>query len=111
MPLIKLEVIDLQGKIHQIQVLKGANLRAVLREKGWSPYVPLTEKRNCGGRGLCATCGVWITEDAPAPRQWHDRAAQRFGYPRLSCQVQIEAPMQVTLAVKKIWGKRKKKKS
>lgn len=85
----------------------GANLRRALLEAGFSPYAALTRRANCGGRGLCATCGVWI-EDAPAAVHWHDRLAERFGYLRLSCQVAVERDLVVRLdREKRVWGARR----
>jgi ferredoxin len=84
-----------------------ANLRRVLLEAGISPYTRLTRQVNCGGRGLCATCGVWILNGEPEPVHWHDVLASRFGYPRLSCQISIEGPMTIHLVTdKRIWGRR-----
>ncbi|GAB4524490.1 MAG: 2Fe-2S iron-sulfur cluster binding domain-containing protein [Anaerolineae bacterium] len=92
---------------HILQVPDGANLRRVLLEAGLSPYAPLTRSLNCGGRGLCATCGVWIDEGEQSPEHWHDQLAARFGYPRLSCQVTVKGDMVVRLLPEKvIWGKR-----
>jgi ferredoxin len=91
----------------QIEVPAGANLRRVLLQAGISPYAPLTRRVNCGGRGLCATCGVHVIENAPAPSHWHDRIGHRFGYPRLSCQVIVESDMTVRILTDKIiWGRR-----
>lgn len=85
----------------------GANLRRALLDAGQSPYVTLTQRLNCGGRGLCATCGVWIEAGEPAPTQWHDRAAAAWGYPRLSCQISIHHDMTVRILPDKvIWGGR-----
>lgn len=84
----------------------GANLRQSLLAAGLSPYVRLTRRVNCGGRGLCATCGVWV-EAAPDPTHWHDKAAKAFGYPRLACQITVAQDMTVHLIQDKlIWGKR-----
>lgn len=92
-----------------IQVPHGANLRQTLLEHNLSPYAWLTRTLNCGGRGLCATCGVWI-DDELTPTHWHDRAASYFGYPRLSCQITITGDMRVRLVTDKwIWGARKPK--
>ncbi len=94
----------------EVKAQNGANLRRLLLENGFSPYVTLTRKLNCGGRGLCATCGVWIDAYAggktmPAPQHWHDTIGARFGYPRLSCQVTVDADMIVRLVPDKvIWG-------
>ena len=94
-------------KINELEVEQGSNLRLALLGAGHSPYAPLTRRLNCGGRGLCATCGVWITESEPRPQHWHDRLASAFGYPRLSCQVSVDADMTVRLVEDKvIWGGR-----
>lgn len=85
----------------------GATLRDVLRSAGHSPYTRLTERANCGGRGLCATCGVRI-EDGPPPEHWHDTLAARWGYPRLSCQVSVHEDVRVRLPEKLVWGGRER---
>lgn len=92
---------------HTIQVADGANLRQVLLDAGLSPYTVLTRQLNCGGRGLCATCGVWLEAAVPAPEHWHDQLAARFGYPRLSCQVTVRHNVVVRLVTdKRVWGRR-----
>ena len=96
-----------QGEAHQLSVADGANLRQTLLDHGFSPYTALTKRLNCGGRGLCATCGVWIETNEPRPAHWHDKLAARFGYPRLSCQVTVTEDMTVRLLDdKRIWGDR-----
>jgi ferredoxin len=91
----------------RFQVPEGTNLRAFLLKQGLSPYAPLTRRINCGGRGICATCGVWIHESVD-PAHWHDRLAARWGYPRLSCQIFIREDMTVARVPDKwIWGGRK----
>lgn len=93
---------------HQLEVALGSNLRAALLAAGISPYGVVSRVTNCGGRGLCATCGVWITTGEPTPAQWHDRLAQQFGYPRLSCQITVEADMTIHILTDKImWGARR----
>ena len=83
----------------------GANLRRALLAEGISPYAPLTRRLNCGGRGLCATCGVCIVPPSPEPTHWHDQLAQRFGYPRLSCQITVNTDLTLRiLSDKRIWG-------
>ena len=90
-------------------VPKGANLRQTLLDANLTPYAWATRQLNCGGRGICATCGVWI-DDAPAPEHWHDKLARRFRYPRLSCQITIDQDMVVHLIPEKwVWGRRKGK--
>jgi ferredoxin len=88
-----------------IETRRGRNLRDLLVENGCSPYTTLTGRLNCGGRGLCGTCGVRIAESVP-PEGLHDRLADRFGYPRLSCQVTVETDLTVRIPEKIVWGRR-----
>jgi len=89
----------------ELAVEPGRNLRRVLLDADLSPYAAATRRLNCGGRGICATCGVRIRE-GPPPDHWHDRLAARFGYPRLSCQATVDRPMTVELVDKRVWGSR-----
>jgi ferredoxin len=92
---------------HTLVVPHGVNLRRALLDAGLSPYAALTRQLNCGGRGLCATCGVWIEEAAAQPEHWHDRLAAQFGYPRLSCQITVTHDLIIRLLTdKRIWGRR-----
>lgn len=92
---------------HALRVPHDANLRRVLLDAGFSPYAALTRRANCGGRGLCATCGVWVENGEPPPEHWHDQLAARFGYSRLSCQIQVTHDLTVRLVDDKIlWGAR-----
>jgi ferredoxin len=86
-----------------LEVPACANLRQSLLAAGVSPYTWATRQLNCGGRGLCATCGVWVEGTVP-PEHWHDRLADHFGYPRLSCQLHVEGDMTIRLVDKLIWG-------
>jgi len=84
----------------------GARLRDVLRRNGISPHSRATRRLNCGGRGLCATCGVRVRDDVSATH-WHDALAATFGYPRLSCQITVDRSLTVYLLPDKtIWGGR-----
>ncbi|MCS7056755.1 MAG: 2Fe-2S iron-sulfur cluster binding domain-containing protein, partial [Thermoflexales bacterium] len=90
-----------------LEVERGANLRRALLAAGISPHAPMTRRANCGGRGLCATCGVRILSPAPAPAHWHDQLAAYFGYPRLSCQITVSDDITVRIITDKlIWGRR-----
>lgn len=94
-------------EIHRFAVPRGTNLRHALLEAELSPYTRYTRRANCGGRGLCATCGIWL-DAPPEPAHWHDQLAQRFGYPRLSCQITVEQDMVVHLIPDKlVWGSRR----
>ncbi|MDV7349566.1 2Fe-2S iron-sulfur cluster-binding protein [Halorubrum distributum] len=101
---VPLVVVDGDERL-ELDVERGRNLRRVLLDAGLSPYAPATRRLNCGGRGLCATCGVRVREGPPADH-WHDRLADRFGYPRLSCQISVDRPMTVALVDKRVWGGR-----
>jgi len=86
-----------------VHVERGEQLRDALLKRGYEVYGSLSARANCGGRGLCGTCGVRV-EPAPEPTHWHDEAAARFGYPRLSCQMSVEEPLTVHLVEKRMWG-------
>ena len=99
-------IVCVDEQSYEIEVEDGTNLRAILLEHDFSPYTRITSRLNCGGRGLCATCGVWVDEEIQ-PAHWHDKAANTFGYPRLSCQITVEQDMTVRLLTDKvIWGDR-----
>lgn len=106
--MITLTLIDLAGTQRTIEVAAGSNLREVLLAHGFSPYTLYTRRLNCVGNGLCATCGVWIEEGAPSPVHWHDQLADKFGYPRLSCQITVDRPMTVRQVDKWVWGSSRK---
>jgi ferredoxin len=94
------------GETRELSAEPGAVLRDVLLEAGLSPHSRYAVT-NCGGRGLCATCGVRLA-DAPAPEHWHDDLADRFGYPRLSCQIRVRDGMTVRIPDKRVWGGRER---
>ena len=101
------DVIVVDGETEtELTVERGRVLRDVLLEAGLSPYSRLTERANCGGRGLCATCGVRLVEGVE-PEHWHDTLAARFGYPRLSCQIEVDRDLRVELVEKVVWGSRR----
>ena len=102
---VSVAVTTADGECRELAVERGRPLRDALLEAGLSPYSAATERLNCGGRGLCATCGVRL-RDGPPPDHPHDRLAARFGYPRLSCQVTVDRPMRVELVDKLVWGGR-----
>jgi len=91
------------GEETTIEVDRGTNLRDALLERGFPVYGTVSQYANCGGRGLCATCTVDV-DPAPESTHWHDAAAVRFGYPRLSCRLTVDEPMTVRLLDKHVWG-------
>ena len=86
-----------------IEVERGATLQDALLQRGFPVYGTVSQYANCGGRGLCSTCTVEV-DPAPEPTHWHDAAAVRFGYPRLSCCIEVDRPLTVRLLEKHIWG-------
>ncbi|QPV64917.1 2Fe-2S iron-sulfur cluster binding domain-containing protein [Halosimplex litoreum] len=93
------------GERRELTADEGAVLRDVLLAAGLSPHGRYARRVNCGGRGLCATCGVRPADPAE-PDHWHDDMADRFGYPRLSCQLRVRDGMAVRLLDKRVWGGR-----
>jgi ferredoxin len=89
-----------------LTVARGTVLRDALLAADVSPYTRYTERLNCGGRGLCATCGVRVRAGEHYPEHWHDRLAARFGYPRLSCQLRVTDDLTVAIPDKRVWGGR-----
>nr|WP_157511457.1 2Fe-2S iron-sulfur cluster-binding protein [Halapricum sp. CBA1109] len=93
------------GPERRLDVEPGTVLRDALLDAGLSPHGRYARRLNCGGRGLCATCGVRFGTDDPDPDHWHDELADRFGYPRLSCQLRVTDPATVCLLPeKRVWG-------
>jgi ferredoxin len=102
---VTITVIDTDGAAHTLRAPIGAKLRLILLGAGLSPYGKISERLNCGGRGLCATCGVWFEGRQPAPTHWHDRIGASFGWPRLTCQIGAAEGMTIRLVRNKlIWG-------
>jgi len=93
------------GDRQDLTAPEGAVLRDVLLEADISPHGRYARSLNCGGNGLCATCGVRLA-DEPEPDHWHDDLADRFGYPRLSRQLRVREGMRVQLLDKRVWGSR-----
>jgi ferredoxin len=90
-----------------IEAERGTILRDALRSHGFEVYGSISRVANCGGRGLCGTCGVRVTgtdgESIPTAGL-HDAAAERWGYPRLSCRIRVREPMTVEVIDKVVWG-------
>ncbi|MBX0286691.1 2Fe-2S iron-sulfur cluster-binding protein [Haloarcula salinisoli] len=93
------------GETRELTAPAGSILRDVLLDAELSPHGRYARRLNCGGNGLCATCGVRLAEP-PEPDHWHDDLAERFGYPRLSCQLRVREGMRVQLLDKRMWGSR-----
>ena len=105
---VPVRVRDGEGLDTELTVTVGTVLRDALLDADISPHGRYARRLNCGGRGLCATCGVRFNTEDPEITHWHDDMAERFGYPRLSCQIRVTEPMTVLLLPdKRVWGGRK----
>ena len=102
---VTITVVTPDGAVEELTAAEGAVLRDVLLEADLSPHSRYARSLNCGGNGLCATCGVRLAEP-PEPDHWHDDLADRFGYPRLACQLRVRDGMRVRLLDKRVWGSR-----
>jgi len=102
---VRITVETPDGEVHELTAPEGSTLRNVLLDADFSPHGRYAQRFNCGGSGLCATCGVRLAEP-PDPDHWHDDLAERFGYPRLSCQLEARDGMRVQLLDKRVWGSR-----
>lgn len=90
------------GEETTVEVERGRTLRDALLDHGFPVYGTVSQYANCGGRGRCSTCTVEV-DPAPAPTHWHDAAAVRFAYPRLSCCINVEESLTVKLLDKHVW--------
>ena len=89
----------------EITAEAGENLRQVLLKNDVPLYGSLSKHANCGGRGLCATCGVYLLSNDLPPIHWHDRLAHKFGYPRLTCQLKVTEDLTIQIPENKVmWG-------
>ena len=89
---IKIHVIDLEGKEHELLAPTDMNLNLMeaIRANG------LHIKATCGGMAMCATCNVLIRSDHPLPDMSEDEEAmldEAFVLDvegsRLACQIPI----------------------
>lgn len=89
--------VEEKGQTHHIKAEEGSNLREVLLQHDLSPHQSFFQQVNCKGDGVCATCNVQITENAPPREHWQDKASDEVGHGRLSCLIKIAEPMVVEL--------------
>ena len=92
---MKIHVVDLTGKEHELEAEPGWRVMEIIRDWG----VPI--KAECGGACQCATCHVYVDEDwlerLPAMREEErDRlgdAPSEEENSRLSCQLIFQPEM------------------
>jgi len=90
--IIKLEVTDREGKVHQLEAPTDMNLNLMEVLKSYE----LPVEGTCGGMALCASCHCYIETDHELPEQSEDEEDmldQAFfveDNSRLSCQIRIK---------------------
>jgi ferredoxin, 2Fe-2S len=92
---IRLNVVDRNGEVHDLETSTGGSLMETLREYEWGVAAI------CGGMCSCATCHVYIAPEwaARLPDRQSDEsdllAELQFKQEtsRLSCQVRLDAAL------------------
>lgn len=91
MSLVKITVIDRQGKEHQFEAPTDMDLNVM--ELCKANELPV--KGTCGGMALCASCQCYLVSDTPLPEQSDDeldmldQALYVKDNSRLGCQLAI----------------------
>lgn len=87
-----------------IKCLKGQSLRDVLLGSGLDVYGGKAKLTNCGGGGVCGTCGVGVIAE-----DWEERPAfeaqklKKYDSTcRLSCNTKVEGDCEVIISPPKI---------
>ncbi len=89
--MIKVNIIDRQGKMHLLDAPTDMNLNIMEVCKSYN----LPVEGTCGGMALCASCQVYIESETPLPEQSESELAmldQAFyvkDNSRLGCQIRI----------------------
>jgi len=100
---MKLNVIDLDGKKHELDALEGWRVMEIIRDYG------LPIKAECGGACSCATCHVYVdagwldklSDMREEEEDMLDEAIEVRDNSRLSCQILMSEDLDglcVTLA-------------
>jgi len=82
----------------QVEVTPGRKVRAVALENGIYVNREWVKGVNCGGRGLCGTCNVWIKapEGAVSPPNLREKLHGMGVGRRLACQTEVRGDIEVT---------------
>lgn len=88
---IRLNVVDRNGEVHDVEASTGGSLMETLREYEWGVAAI------CGGMASCATCHVYIAREwvAKIPDRQSDESDLLFELQfcqetsRLSCQIRL----------------------
>lgn len=98
-------IVNFVNEKKQVQVPKGANLRAEAKKAGISVYRGIDKILHCPGFGMCGTCAVLVTkglDNASPMGTWEKLSLSKslayIGHEenmRLSCQTKVEGDMDV----------------
>lgn len=79
-----------------VTVPAGSNLLDVAEQNGIQIYRGMWPHMNCGGRGLCGRCGVWVPRSEGASgRTLFERFRRVQGELRLACRVRVMGDVEV----------------
>lgn len=84
---------------HVVEALAGLPLREIALAGGVYPNRELLRGVNCGGRGICGTCRVWVAETSPgsvSPPTLREKIHGVHGSRRLACQTRVHGDIEVT---------------
>jgi ferredoxin len=91
----------------EIEVPKGTNLRQAMIQNGIPVYRGIHQKSyaNCGGKGTCGTCRVYVKDgdENAGKKNLRERLRTAFAFfmighedeARLSCQTTVEGDMTI----------------
>ncbi len=82
-----------------LDVKAGRSVRDVALEAGIYPNREFFRGFNCGGRGLCGTCKVWVRELTDHATSAPNRREKFYGMGdgrRLACQTRVQGDVEVT---------------
>ncbi len=105
--MVTIRVVFTSGQSEIIKTNQGETIRDALLVNGINPHGKWAKRLNCGGNGLCATCGIKLLSNPIDANHLHDKLAHRYGYLRLSCQLTVETDMVILVDDNKsLWGKK-----
>ncbi len=84
---------------HAVEVSSGRSLREIALEAGIHPNREWFRGVNCGGRGLCGTCKVWVKPKAAGAVSEPNLREKVHGMGdgrRLACQTRVLGDIEVT---------------
>ena len=83
----------------EVDIASGRTIREVALEAGIYLNREFFSGFNCGGRGLCGTCKVWVREssrNATSPPNFRERFHGMGDGRRLACQTRVFEDIEVT---------------